>query len=188
MKIEIFENEALIVENTPIIVDARNTNYIEVETPDDEATYSIKFVDEEGNAHTMGVKDGKVEIPVLLGKEGRISVTVYRADNEKIVPLFCAPLKVWRAGNTDALSYYIASGEMTSQLRNEHARIQALISSANRQIASLSNTISGLVVELGRVKKELAEFKTNYDENVEVMNKALEKIAELEERYDTLAV
>ena len=188
MKIEITEHGAFVVENTPIIVDARNTNYIEVETPDDEATYSIKLVDEEGNAHTEGVKDGKVELPVLLGKEGRISVTAYRADNEKIVPLFCAPLKVWRAGNADALSYYIASGEMTSELRNEHSKINSKISLANYQIGILTKRIYNEELKVRALEKELAEFKTRYDENVEIMNKALEKLAELEERYDTLAV
>ena len=188
MKIEIFENEALIVENTPILVDVRGKNYIDVVAPDDGAVYSLKFTDENGKSYTTGVVNGFAELPLELCHEGKFAVSAYRATNDDVKVLFCPPVKAWHIDNMGAFLYYFASGEMTSQLRNEHARIQVLISSANRQIASLSNTIGGLVVELGRVKKELAEFKANYDKNVEVMNKALEKIAELEERYDTLAV
>ena len=195
MVLKITEEEVVIVENTPILLDVKGKNYIAVELPENSNTEYVVRYNSNGVVKNGPVINGKVALPIEYCKEGLVEVTLYKATNESITPLFMHPLKIWHVGNKEALMYYLGSGYAIPELRNEHARIIALVNALSRsngrvqgELKEEKAKVKALEEEVESLKTELEEFKALFDENVEVMNKALEKIAELEERYDTLAV
>ena len=195
MVLKITEEEVVIVENTPILLDVKGKNYIAVELPENSNTEYVVRYNSNGVVKNEPVLNGKVALPIEYCKEGLVEVTLYKATNESLTPLFMHPLKIWHVGNKEALMYYLGSGYAIPELRNEHSRILALVNALSRsngrvqgELKEEKAKVKALEEEIESLKTELSEFKALFDENVEVMNKALEKIAELEERYDTLAV
>lgn len=195
MVLKVTEDEVVIVENTPILVDVKGKNYLAVETPEGDNTEYVVRYNANGVVKNEPVVNGKVALPIEYCKEGIVEVTLYKATNESLMPLFVHPLKIWHVGNKEALMYYLGSGYAIPELRNEHSRILALVNALSRSNGRVQSElkeerakVKALEEEVESLKTELGEFKALFDENVEVMNKALEKIAELEERYDTLAV
>lgn len=195
MVLKITDEEVVLMENTPLILDAKGKNYIAVEKPENDNTEYVVRYNGNGVVKNEPVINGKVALPIEYCKEGFVEVTLYKATNESLVPLFVHPLKIWHVGNKEALMYYLGSGYAIPELRNEHARIIALVNALSRSNGRVQSElkeerakVKALEEEVESLKTELADFKALFDKNVEVMNEALEKIAELEERYDTLAV
>ena len=195
MVLKITDEGVVLMENTPLILDAKGKNYIAVEKPENDNTEYIIRYNGNGVVKNEPVINGKVALPIDYCKEGIVEVTLYKATNESLVPLFVHPLKIWHVGNKEALMYYLGSGYAIPELRNEHSRILALVNALSRSNGRVQSElkeerakVKALEEEVESLKTELAEFKALFDKNVEVMNEALEKIAELEERYDTLAV
>ena len=189
MKLKVLPDlkEVVILDNTPLLYDVRENNAIEIELPEDKAAYSAAFNIGNETVRTA-INDGLIPIPKQLRFESKVQIVIYRATNEGVTPIFCQPLQLWKISNTEAFTYYLGAGISTTDIRNELARLKIVMNAYMEAIGNIKRDIVTIKGMLMASNQDVAEFKSSYNENIEKMNEALEKLAELEERYDVLAV
>ena len=191
MRIKILSDRAVISDNVPLIIDSRGYGEITVDTPDDK-TYVFGFT---GKAATekVTVKDGKVRIPKCFFGEQTLQTVVYRGDNDGIITLPCAPLKLYRLDNSDMFSIYVESAVGPKDVRDIAVEAIAECDRTTRSVRDMSKVIAQLTItlektqkELSQTKAELSAFKKLYDENVEKTNDIIRRVEVIEAEYDVL--
>lgn len=191
MRIRILSDRAVISDNVPLIIDSRGYGEITVDTPDDK-TYVFGFT---GKAATekVTVKDGKVKIPECFFGEQTLQTVVYRGDNDGIITLPCAPLKLYRLDNSDMFSIYVESAVGAKDVRDVAAEAIIECGKTTSAVRDMSELLTQLMTDLEKTqeellqtKAELSAFKKLYDENVEKTNDIIRRVEVIEAEYDVL--